>query len=301
MAIAVIGTGLAGLACAQELTNAGKDVILFDKSRGYGGRMATRRRDGFTFDHGLPAFDPVAVETIPALSALPEWGAFGRVAPPRMNAFARDIGETFKSRMGARITRIDFDTLAITDETGETHDGLSHIVIAIPAPQASALLGNYGEVFAALETAQYTPGWTLLLGGIGDTVEQMDRSEPPDGPLALVIRNDAKPGYPAQHPCYVAHARIDWAIANLERAPDDVAAELCQAFTALTGLDAQSAAYCGMHRWRFCRPSQVLDAPFLLSADGRIGACGDWAGSDRSGGDARAAWRSGEALARAMV
>ena len=43
--IAVIGTGIAGAACARTLSLAGHAVHVFDKSSGPGGRMATRRVD----------------------------------------------------------------------------------------------------------------------------------------------------------------------------------------------------------------------------------------------------------------
>ena len=43
MTTAIIGAGIAGLACAQKLKQAGRSVKLFDKGRGPGGRMSTRR------------------------------------------------------------------------------------------------------------------------------------------------------------------------------------------------------------------------------------------------------------------
>jgi len=43
--IAIIGTGIAGLSAAQALTDLGHVVQLFDKSRGSGGRMSSKRSD----------------------------------------------------------------------------------------------------------------------------------------------------------------------------------------------------------------------------------------------------------------
>jgi renalase len=51
--IAIIGAGIAGLTCAQQLQQAGKQVVLIDKSRGLGGRLATRRLAGTHADHGV--------------------------------------------------------------------------------------------------------------------------------------------------------------------------------------------------------------------------------------------------------
>jgi predicted NAD/FAD-dependent oxidoreductase len=43
MRIVIIGAGMAGLSCAQAPVAAGHGVTLFDKGRGPGGRMSTRR------------------------------------------------------------------------------------------------------------------------------------------------------------------------------------------------------------------------------------------------------------------
>jgi renalase len=56
--IAVIGVGIAGLTCAQKLQQAGKSVVLIDKSRGLGGRLATRRLAGTHADHGVCYLQP---------------------------------------------------------------------------------------------------------------------------------------------------------------------------------------------------------------------------------------------------
>ena len=50
--VAVIGAGMAGLAAARTLAAAGHAVQVFDKGRGIGGRLSTRRTDYGAFDHG---------------------------------------------------------------------------------------------------------------------------------------------------------------------------------------------------------------------------------------------------------
>jgi predicted NAD/FAD-dependent oxidoreductase len=276
-------------------------VVLFDKSKGYGGRMASRRRDGYAFDHGLPAFDPVGVETVDALADLPEWGSHGRVAVPRMNAFARAMGERFVSRMDTTIAAIEADGTAVIDTGGARHDGFTQVVVAIPGPQAAALLAIHGAPFADVAQASYHPGCTLLLGGTRGAAPDGERFVVESGPLAEVIRDDLKPGHPSALPCWVAHARTAWARANLERSKDDIAIDLATAFAEAMGIDPAGAGYVAAHRWRYSQVAMVAPAPFLLSENGRIGACGDWCGEDRRGGDARSAWRSGEALGRAIA
>src|SRR5690606_6893850 len=95
---AVVGAGMAGVTAARTLVQAGHRVTLFEKSRGFGGRMATRRTEFGGFDHGVqyftvrdPRFEQVLRAT--ATSAVRAWSAstvrvldeFGHVlasAPP---------------------------------------------------------------------------------------------------------------------------------------------------------------------------------------------------------------------------
>ncbi|EDX86991.1 FAD dependent oxidoreductase, putative [Synechococcus sp. PCC 7335] len=67
--VAIIGAGLTGLTCARQLRAAGLTVCVLDKSRGLGGRMATRRVDAQDYgrahrpvrvDHGLRYWQPSA-------------------------------------------------------------------------------------------------------------------------------------------------------------------------------------------------------------------------------------------------
>lgn len=56
MDVAIVGAGIAGLTAAYELTRLGIDCEVFEKSRALGGRMATRRHEETTFDHGAQYF-----------------------------------------------------------------------------------------------------------------------------------------------------------------------------------------------------------------------------------------------------
>ncbi|MGW2401672.1 NAD(P)/FAD-dependent oxidoreductase [Kitasatospora sp. NPDC001664] len=55
--VVVIGAGLAGLACAADLTAAGRSVLLLEASDAVGGRMRTDRVDGFLLDRGFQVFN----------------------------------------------------------------------------------------------------------------------------------------------------------------------------------------------------------------------------------------------------
>ncbi len=95
--IAVVGGGMAGIACARTLVQAGHRVTLFEKSRGFGGRMSTRRTEFGGFDHGaqyftvrdarfakalLTAQDVVRAWSVSTVRVLDEFGQVLASAPP---------------------------------------------------------------------------------------------------------------------------------------------------------------------------------------------------------------------------
>jgi len=54
--VLIVGGGLAGLACAVRLHDAGARPAIFERSDGVGGRVRTDPMDGFLLDHGFQVF-----------------------------------------------------------------------------------------------------------------------------------------------------------------------------------------------------------------------------------------------------
>ena len=86
---AVVGAGIAGLACARVLAEAGLEVRVFDKARGAGGRASTRRETGFSFDPRRPVLHRAQPGVRPARGALAGGGRGGAVERPLRRGAAR--------------------------------------------------------------------------------------------------------------------------------------------------------------------------------------------------------------------
>jgi phytoene dehydrogenase-like protein len=56
--IAIIGAGLAGLSAAKILNDASIEVTVFESKDTVGGRVQSKKRDGFIFDKGFQVFNP---------------------------------------------------------------------------------------------------------------------------------------------------------------------------------------------------------------------------------------------------
>lgn len=95
--VIVVGAGVAGLCAATQVVRSGRRVLVVDKGRGIGGRMATRRIGTAVFDHGAQFFTVRGDDFAAIVSAAREAGAvtawsdgFARVAADGAIAPAAD-------------------------------------------------------------------------------------------------------------------------------------------------------------------------------------------------------------------
>ena len=308
MRIAIVGAGMAGLSCGQRLSRLGHEVRLFDKGRGPGGRMATRRmEDGGTtlhFDHGAQYFtarDPRFVEQVAhweASGVAARWAAAGDdawVGTPAMNAPLKAMAGELGVQFGTRIEQL------VRDGEGWQIDGegapdarFDAVLVAVPAEQAGPLLQPHAPAMATLadQTAS-DPCWTLMAGFeaplalVQDTLRQR-------GPIGWAARNNAKPGR-ASEECWVIQASPEWSRAHLEEDAETVAAALLAELAEANGGPLPRQLGATAHRWRFAR-SGTAGEEALWDAEQRIGVCGDWLIGPR----VEAAYISGLLLAEAV-
>ena len=308
MRIAIVGAGMAGMSCGQRLSRLGHEVRLFDKGRGPGGRMATRRmEDGGTtlhFDHGAQYFtarDPRFVEQVAhweASGVAARWAAAGDdawVGTPAMNAPLKAMAGELGVQFGTRIEQL------VRDGEGWQIDGegapdarFDAVLVAVPAEQAGPLLQPHAPAMATLadQTAS-DPCWTLMAGFeaplalVQDTLRQR-------GPIGWAARNNAKPGR-ASEECWVIQASPEWSRAHLEDNAETVAAALLAELAEANGGPLPRQLGATAHRWRFAR-SGTAGEEALWDAEQRIGVCGDWLIGPR----VEAAYMSGLLLAEAV-
>ena len=147
----IIGAGMSGLTAAGALQRQGWAVILLDKGRGAGGRMATRRIGGSRFDHGAQFF---TVRDDRFREAVARWESDRVVAPwftesghvrylgmDGMNGLAKYLVEPFEVRTETQIRSVDFRRdgwCAVTDAGDAFH--ADALVLTAPAPQSAAML-----------------------------------------------------------------------------------------------------------------------------------------------------------------
>jgi len=290
--VAIVGAGMAGLSAARVLAAAGAAVTLFDKGRRVGGRLATRHVDGFTFNHGCQFFtarDAGFAAAMQAFSA--PWAAAGDgrfAGVPDMAAIGAGLAQELRIRQSAHVRQMergpDGWRLHVDDGIAGPFDA---VILAIPAPQAAALLDGMSHPFAArLATVRMAPCWAVMLGFDG-TVTGPETARREDGPLAWLARENTRPGGAGSPVAYMLHGSAGWSAAHIEDEPASVIAALTAA-AALHGV----AVYAAAHRWRYALAELPLGEAFLWDGPARLGLCGDWC----LGGRLEAAYLSGRGL-----
>ncbi len=308
MTIAIIGAGMAGLACAEALTSRGHSVRLFDKGRGPGGRMSTRRvmteAGEATFDHGAQYFtarDPAFAAIVAgweAQSVARRWPAAGDdawVGTPGMNAPIKAMAAEHIIAWGARVDAIHRDDSGwmLVTETASLGP-FEAVMLAIPAEQVPALIADHAPDFAALASATpAAPCWTVMLAFEARLPATADIIRDA-GPIGWAARNSAKPGRTGPE-SWVVQGSPDWSTTHLEDAGDAVIAALTAALEEALGQPLPTPLSATAHRWRYARSGKA-GTPALWNPALKLGVCGDWLLGPR----VECAWLSGTALGRML-
>ena len=165
------------------------------------------------------------------------------------------------------------------------------VILAIPAPQAAALLAAVAHPFATpLGHVHLAPCWALMLG-FADAPAGPDILKPTDGPLSWIARENSRPGAVPYPVAYTGHASAAWSTQHLEQPAETIIATLSAAFAQATGITAP-ATYAHAHRWRYALADKPLGEASLWDPQSGLGVCGDWC----LAGKLEAAYLSGRSL-----
>ena len=305
MRIAVVGAGIAGLACANALIGVGHSVSCFDKGRGFGGRMSTRRAESegrsLQFDHGAQYFtarDRDFVDQVLQWEAdgvavrWPEAGEGAWVGTPGMNAPLRALTQHRLVQWGTCVEALRRENggwLALGSGDPGAFDAA---IVAVPAEQAGPLLAPHRRDFAELAAGTPSqPSWTVM-AAFSQRLSIKQDIVRDRGAIGWAARDSAKPGRGGLE-SWVIQASADWSTENLEQEPETVAPILLGLLASELGIPLPAPVYLQAHRWRFARSGRSGEPTALWDASIRLGACGDWLAAPR----VEAAWLSGRRAA----
>ncbi|MBW4473462.1 MAG: FAD-dependent oxidoreductase [Stenomitos rutilans HA7619-LM2] len=327
--VAIVGAGMAGLTCAKQLHQAGDRVVILEKSRGVGGRIATRRLHETLADHGTcyltlkgKAFRALLEPMLAAeilqvwtdtvhtlnpdgtLSESPEAERYPRyVAPAGMTAIAKSLASGLDIRFShlvQSLTLVDDAYWSLATQrtnsdqttTAETLTARA-IVLAIPAPQAVALLqtlpsDRLTESFLQqMQNVTFNPCLSVMAGYLSDRQQDWDSQYPnvrsltfvKDGNLAW-LGVDSSKRVSSPQPVFVVQSTAAFAEPYLDAIGLQAAGHqlLKRSAERLVPWLAKPD-WLQVHRWRYAFAKTPLTTPYLAATTLIPLVCaGDWCG-----------------------
>ena len=307
--VLVIGAGMSGMAAASDLVRGGRRVVVVEKGRGVGGRMATRRIGVAVLDHGAQFVTARSERFQEQMGAWESHGAaeewcrgFAAEADghprwrgnPGMNALPKSFAEGVEVRLGSRVESIARDDghWVVTLADGGTMTSTA-IMLTAPVPQALALMDAggvaiEGDVRSGLEQIEYERCLAVLA-----VLDGPSGMRPPgamafdEGPIAWLADNQMKGISPV--PAVTIHASHAFSLENWDADCDDVARRVLQA--ASVWIRAGVKEY-QVHGWLYGKPMRAHDdvcvvahawPPLVMAGDAFAGpkvegaACSGWA------------------------
>jgi renalase len=299
--IAIIGAGIAGLRAAH-LLQPYAHVTLFEKARGVGGRMSTRRAEPYAFNHGAQYFTarsdtfqqflaPLIARGLIArwnarcvtydgtsLVAEEDWAS----APPRyvalpgMNQLAKHMAQGLDVQLCTQIARMAHRNGWHLYDDSDTHLGtFDWVIVTAPAPQAAALLPNDFAHYDAVRNIQMRACFALMLGFKTPLPVAFDAARLRNSDLSWIAAHARTPDRAGPF-TLVAHASAAYAEAHIDDDRDAVTQHLCDVLRHTIGHDINHATYATVHGWRYANTASRTPLPPLLDNQRQLAACGDW-------------------------
>ena len=322
--IAVVGAGLAGLACSRALDRLGHSVVVYDRGRRPGGRIASRSFDTQTgqrgsFNHGAPcihvrsaAFEQEVNLWVDAGHA--EWwnpqilpdtqnlcpSSKSVVGVPEMASIPMALAVGLNVVSSTTVTSLQPDSdgwlleLQSYNDLIPSQERFGTVVLAMPGTQARRLLDRQD-----IPQRKSNPVWVCMLLAKAPTKPTAlpCHIETPDGDRITV---SAKPNNMVS---IVAYMSVEWSSNHLDQSADSLLPELLRRTFSITKseldlhLTTDDVVTSQAHRWGLgLTVGSVQAHTHWWDGKLRLGVCGD----GFSGTDAESAWVSGTRLAESV-
>ncbi len=293
----VIGAGIAGLLAARSLQAAGARVTVMEKSRGLGGRMATKRVGDAVFDHGAQFFtakEPAFIELVAG------WEKAGLVAPwpdgermryvgrPGMTAVAKALAEGLDIKREHKVTALgccgDYWCVDVEDHGCMRAE---RIILTAPVPQSVALL-KAGEfvipepLASELAALTYDPCLALLVTLTGRSRLPQAGVRREGGVIRWAADNQAK-GISPNVEAVTLHLAPNFSCKHYGRTDVEVLELVRAEAEALIGAPIAAAT---LHRWKFSHARTTHAQPYVWWPEEQLGFAGDAFGGARVEGAA---------------
>ena len=287
--ISIIGTGLSAIFSAIHLRkNTDLEINLFDKARGLGGRLATRRAEDGKFDHGAQYFSIERISNLPEIQMLINEGVISNIedkdiyfSPDGMTNIAKKLLMDFNIFKEHKLVSIDKENenYKLFFENGSTFNS-DYIIMSCPMPQSLEILNKNkidfdNNLIKALEDLNYFPCIVVMIKSeiklsnldkhIGTDVDSKNISW---------IGDNYRKKVSSIENYYTIQCSPEFSYENFENEYDETNEKLKHDMEKIFGSNYQILSN---HKWRYSIPKNFYqeDNSLVINEKDFLGLCGD--------------------------
>ncbi len=312
--VIIVGAGIAGICAAGLLHGNGYNVVVIEKSKGFGGRMACRRIKGACCDHGAQfitardaRFKALMIE-LESKGMVQRW--FGGECQgikthvrwrgaPAMTSIAKHLSGSIAIQLQKKVTHISSDESRweVHLQTGEIL-GARGLILTPPVPQSRQLLKALEPIIIPRSRSllnNFSYARCLAVMAVLSTPSNIDPPgyiREPSESIDWITDNQQK-GI-SEKPALTIHASAEFSRQNWDKDRNWAAERLLDEVRRWVSLEAETYR---IHAWKYSKPLYVHDQRFLeLVAVPPLIMAGDAFGGPRVEGAALSGWSSAEHL-----
>ena len=306
--IAVIGSGLAGLSLARELSPKHR-VTIYEKDRSVGGRLASRKyiinNQEEHFDFGAqffyakkPRFKALLEEAMKR-DALTRWdGTFAEiqgnkvlrtqawdanyphyVGNPTMNSFAQFLANGLDIKLNSQVSSIKQNNdqkWQLLDENGNIFAEHEWLVIACPAQQVVQLSPLNISFRQEIDQERKMLGcYTMMLAFEQELDLPFQCALVRDANISWVSQEHSKPNR-GNLKKLVIHATNKWSEENMQQEIPKVLEYMIGHSSDILGVDLKSHIFADVNRCYYANISRSTKSNFYMDRENKVAAIGDW-------------------------
>ena len=284
--IAVVGAGMAGITIAS-MVNGKFNVDVFEKSKGVGGRMSTRKETPFIFDHGAQFFK---IKTSDFKNYLSELFSQQIIQPwnfrlayfdglnlskikfikdedkfyvgvPNMDTIIKHLSKNCNVILNTKIERIikENDKWNLYDQNKKSYGTYDWVVLSLPANQSLELITEKISFYPLIEKIKMKGCFSLMVGMSESLNLDYDAALIENEDIAWIAVNNSKPSRMSNY-CLLINSSYEYASKNIDTSRDKVLKHLLNISSKFVNYDLLKSNMIKIHEWRYveakCSPKE---------------------------------------------
>ena len=300
--VAIIGAGITGVTVANLLQKK-YNLTVFEKSRGVGGRIATRRAEPYQFNHGAQYFKvenkefkdfvqplmvnkiikPLKTNQIEILNknVIKRTKIYNQqyfTAGSKMNSVVKYlINNNFSIKLLCKIEKIlkENDNWFIIDSNKVSYGPYNWLFITIPPNQAIEILYNNFKFLDIIKKIKMRSCYSLMLGF--DEIKEFDFD------TALFLDEDVKwlsiskkILEKKEYYNLLINSSYNFAEQNINGSKDKISNYLIKQVSDILQCELNNYKHKALHFWKYAMSEKNNNLGSLFDEDLKVIVCGDW-------------------------